>query len=81
MEQLFCVQPMDSPTPCLPSLSDRLAAFAAREDVLRMRELDPVQPGQWLARLMALGPVPQRIDPTALALSEEIVRSTIARAV
>lgn len=72
----FCVQPMDARRSV--ALAETLAAFAARGRVA-IRELDPVQPGQWLARLMALGPEPQRIDPTALALSEEIVRSTIAR--
>jgi len=44
------------------------------------RELDPFPPGQWLARLMALRPPPRRIDPTALALSDDVIRTTIARA-
>lgn len=61
------------------SLTEILAAFAARGRVAP-RELDPIAPGQWLARLMALRPAPRRIDPTALALPEEIVRTTIARA-
>lgn len=61
------------------SLAEILAAFAARGRVAP-RELDPIAPGQWLARLMALRPPPRRIDPTALALPEEIVRTTIARA-
>ena len=56
-----------------------LAAFDARGRIATA-ELDPIAPGQWLARLMALRPPPRRIDPTALALSEDIVRTTIARA-
>jgi len=62
-----------------PMLAETLDAFEARGRVSRP-ELDPVQPGEWLARLMALGPAPRRIDPTALALSEDIVRRTMARA-
>jgi tryptophan halogenase len=61
------------------SLTEILSAFDARGRVAP-RELDPIAPGQWLARLMALRPSPRRIDPTALALPEEIVRTTIARA-
>ena len=66
-------------TPCPDGLAAILAAFDARGRVAP-RELDPIMPGVWLARLMALRPPPLRIDPTALALSEEIVRTTIARA-
>lgn len=61
------------------SLSAMLAAFDARGRIAAA-ELDPIAPGLWLARLMALRPPPRRIDPTALALSEDIVRTTIARA-
>jgi len=61
------------------SLIAMLAAFDARGRIAAA-ELDPIAPGQWLARLMALRPPPRRIDPTALALSEDIVRTTIARA-
>ena len=61
------------------SLIAMLAAFDARGRIATA-ELDPIAPGQWLARLMALRPPPRRIDPTALALSEDIVRTTIARA-
>ncbi|KQZ65767.1 hypothetical protein ASD67_01310 [Sphingopyxis sp. Root1497] len=61
------------------SLVAMLAAFDARGRIATT-ELDPIAPGQWLARLMALRPPPRRIDPTALALSEDIVRTTIARA-
>lgn len=61
------------------SLAEILSAFDARGRVAP-RELDPIAPGQWLARLMALRPPPRRVDPTALALPEEIVRATIARA-
>ena len=61
------------------SLASILDAFAARGRVATI-ELDPTTPGEWLARLMTLGPKPQRIDPTAWALPEDIVRSTIARA-
>lgn len=61
------------------SLTDILAAFEARGRVA-LHELDPLPPGQWLARLMALRPPPRRVDPTALALPEAIVRTTIARA-
>ncbi|MEG3181192.1 tryptophan 7-halogenase [Sphingomonas sp. LT1P40] len=65
--------------PCPDSLAAILAAFDARGRIAP-RELDPITPGAWLARLMALRPPPRRIDPTALALPEEIVRMTIARA-
>lgn len=61
------------------SMTEILSAFAARGRVAP-RELDPIASGQWLARLMALRPPPRRVDPTALALPEEIVRTTIARA-
>lgn len=61
------------------SLTETLTAFDTRGRVA-LRELDPIAPGQWLARMMALRPAPRRIDPTALALTDDIVRSTIARA-
>lgn len=62
-----------------PGLAETCAAFAARGRVVT-GELDPIPPGAWLARLMTLGPVPRRVDPTAWALPDTIVRSTIARA-
>lgn len=63
-----------------PTLDALLEEFASRGRVAP-RELDPVGAGQWLGRLMALGPIPRRIDPTALALPEGTVLSTIARAI
>jgi tryptophan 7-halogenase len=62
-----------------PGLAEIGAAFAARGRVA-IDELSPIQPGEWLARLMALGPPPRRVDPTAWALPDAVVRSTIARA-
>ena len=62
-----------------PGLTETCAAFAARGRVVA-DELDPIQPGAWLARLMALGPAPRRVDPTAWALPDTIIYSTIARA-
>lgn len=61
------------------SLAAILAAFDARGRIAP-RELDPIAPGHWLSRLMALRPPPRRLDPTALALHPDIVRTTIARA-
>lgn len=62
-----------------PGLADACAAFAARGRVVA-GELDPIPPGAWLARLMTLGPAPRRVDPTAWALPDTIISSTIARA-
>lgn len=62
-----------------PGLAQACAAFAARGRVVT-DELDPIPPGAWLARLMTLGPVPHRVDPTAWALPDTIINSTIARA-
>lgn len=62
-----------------PGLAATCAAFAARGRVVT-GELDPIPPGAWLARLMTLGPVPRRVDPTAWALPDTIISSTIARA-
>ena len=73
----LCFGPDDIPQP--DGLAAILATFDARGRVAP-RELDPIAPGQWLARLMALRPRPRRIDPTALALPEDIVRTAIARA-
>lgn len=62
-----------------PGLAETGAAFAARGRIA-IDELSPIQPGEWLARLMTLYPTPRRVDPTALALPEAVIRSTIARA-
>lgn len=62
-----------------PGLAEACAAFAARGRVVA-GELDPIPPGAWLARLMTLGPAPRRVDPTAWALPDTIINSTIARA-
>jgi tryptophan halogenase len=62
-----------------PGLAETIAAFAARGRVV-VDELDPIPPGAWLARLMALGPAPRRVDPTAWALPDATMSSTIARA-
>lgn len=62
-----------------PDLAETCDAFAARGRVV-VGELDPIPPGAWLARLMTLGPAPRRVDPTAWALPDAIINSTIARA-
>ena len=73
----LCLVAGDGPRP--DGLAAILAAFDARGRIVP-RELDPIAPGHWLSRLMALRPPPRRIDPTALALPPHIVRTTIARA-
>jgi len=73
----LCLASGDAARP--DGLAAILDAFDARGRVAP-RELDPIAPGQWLARLMALRPPPRRLDPTALALPPDIVRTTIARA-
>ena len=73
----LCLVAADGPRP--DGLAAILAAFDARGRIAP-RELDPIAPGHWLSRLMALRPPPRRIDPTALALAPDIVRTTIARA-
>ncbi len=62
------------------TLTALLDAFAARGRVATT-ELDPIPTGAWLSRLMVLRPMPRRVDPTALALPDSIIQSTIARAV
>lgn len=62
-----------------PGLAEARDAFATRGRVV-VDELDPTPRGAWLSRLMALGPAPQRVDPTAWALPDTIISSTIARA-
>lgn len=69
----------DADTVPPPPLTPILDAFAQRSRIA-VDELDPIPPGAWLARLMALGPQPQRIDPTALALPEAVVAATMTRA-
>ncbi len=61
------------------TLTAQLAAFAARGRVATT-ELDPIPTGAWLSRLMALRPMPRRIDPTALALPDSVIQSTMQRA-
>lgn len=73
----LCLVREDSARPA--SLGAILDAFDARGRIAP-RELDPIATGQWLSRLMALRPPPRRLDPTALALPPDIVRTTIARA-